>query len=81
MENFEDEEVAFLPRQQLPTYYRENGAIYILKTHHLFSQKNLYKENCYAYIMDQLHSVDIDQELDFLVAEVLMKQYNHQNER
>ena len=81
MENFEDEEVAFLPRQQLPTYYRENGAIYILKTHHLFSQKNLYKENCYAYIMDQLHSVDIDQELDFLVVDVLMKQYNHQKER
>ena len=73
MENFEDEKLAFLPRQQLPTYYRENGAIYMLKTEHLFSQKNIYKEKCYAYIMDRSHSIDIDTELDFLMAETIMQ--------
>ena len=72
MENFEDEKLAFLPRQQLPTYYRENGAIYMMKTEHLFSRKNIYKEKCYAYIMDRSHSIDIDTELDFLIAETIM---------
>lgn len=73
MGNFEDEKLAFLPRQELPVYYRENGAIYMLKTSHLFSQKNIYKDKCYAYIMDRSHSVDIDTELDFLIAETIMK--------
>ena len=72
MENFEDEEVALLPRQNLPTYYRENGAIYILKTTHLFAAKNIYKNNCYAYIMDKMHSIDIDSELDFLIAKLIL---------
>lgn len=74
MENFEDENLAFLPRQSLPTYYRENGAIYIVKTEHLFLEKNIYKKKCYAYLMQSSHSVDIDNELDFMIAETVMKQ-------
>lgn len=73
MKDFEDERVAFLPRQSLPVYYRENGAIYVMKTSHLFSGKNIYKDGCYAYIMNAEHSVDIDRKMDFLVAEVWMK--------
>lgn len=73
MENFEDEKLAFLPRQKLPTYYRENGAIYMLKTAHLFAAQNIYKDKCYAYIMDRNHSVDIDTELDFLIAETILR--------
>ena len=73
MENFEDENLAFLPRQSLPTYYRENGAIYIVKTEHLFLEKNIYKKKCYAYLMQSSHSVDIDNELDFMIAETVMK--------
>ena len=72
MRDFEDEDLAFLPRQSLPTYYRENGAIYILKTEHLFESDHLYKEGCFAYVMDATHSVDIDGELDFMVAETLL---------
>ncbi len=72
MEKFEDEKLAFLPRQELPTYYRENGAIYMLKTEHLLSARNIYKDKCYAYIMDKNHSVDIDTELDFLIGETIL---------
>lgn len=72
MENFEDEKISYLPRQSLPTYYRENGAIYILKVKHLYSKGNLYKNGCYAYIMSKENSVDIDDEMDFLVAEFYM---------
>lgn len=73
MKDFEDEKLAYMPRQNLPVYYRENGAIYVLKVEHLFSASNVYKEKCYAYIMSKEHSVDIDDEFDFTVAEILMK--------
>lgn len=72
MENFEDEGIADMPRQALPVYYRENGAIYIVKTVHLFHASHLYKDQCYAYIMDRSHSVDIDTELDYRIAQVLL---------
>lgn len=72
MAEFEDEKLAFLPRQSLPVYYRENGAVYIVKTSQLFAEVNIYKDKCYAYIMDKSHSVDIDEELDFIMAETIM---------
>lgn len=72
MADFEDEKIALLPRQALPIYYRENGAIYILRREHLFSVGNVYKDKCYAYIMPKEHSVDIDDELDFLIAQTIM---------
>ena len=50
-----------------------NGAIYIQKTELLMNKQNFYNEKSYAYIMDQRHSVDIDNELDFLFVEALMK--------
>ncbi|MCI9532833.1 MAG: acylneuraminate cytidylyltransferase family protein [Lachnospiraceae bacterium] len=72
MENFEEESLAFLPRQSLPVYYRENGAIYIVRTQHLFTAPNIYKDGCYAYIMEQSHSVDIDGEMDFAIAQTVL---------
>lgn len=35
--------------------------------------KNIYKDKCYAHIMDRRYSVDIDTELDFLIAETRTK--------
>ncbi|MCI6241740.1 MAG: acylneuraminate cytidylyltransferase family protein [Agathobacter sp.] len=61
-------------RQEMDTYYRLNGAIYIQKTSLLMEQGNLYGENSYAYVMSQEHSVDIDTELDFLFAETIMRE-------
>lgn len=73
MEHFENPALSDIPRQQLPVYYRMNGAIYIVKTEFLFSGKPMYSERSYAYIMDKKHSVDIDDELDFLVAETVLR--------
>lgn len=73
MENFEDEKIADRPRQELPQYYRENGAIYILKVDYLLKEKALYKNKCYAYIMEKSHSVDIDEEIDFAIAKAMFK--------
>lgn len=60
-----------LPRQELPKTYTLNGAIYIIKTD-LLDNLNFYSSKSYAYIMDAKHSIDIDSELDFKIAEQLI---------
>ncbi|XME02212.1 cytidylyltransferase domain-containing protein [Lachnospiraceae bacterium C1.1] len=62
-----------MPRQDLPTYYRENGAIYLIKRELLYKpDSELFSNKCYAYIMPRERSIDIDVELDFKLAEVMM---------
>ena len=39
---------------------------------HLFGPDNLYKNKCYAYIMSKENSIDIDDEMDFLLAELYL---------
>lgn len=59
-------------RQQLPTFYRINGAIYLTKiTENVGS--DLYSNLGFAYIMPRERSIDIDTELDFKMAEFLLK--------
>lgn len=73
MNNFLREEVQGLRSQDLPTYYRLNGAIYICKTEILLKQKSFFlRNNIYAYIMDEKSSVDIDTDMDFKWAEFLI---------
>lgn len=73
MEHFAETDDIVSSRQQLPTYYRLNGAIYIVNDKALHDIKNIYKEKSYAYIMEQNHSVDIDSEFDFMIAEAIIK--------
>lgn len=62
-------------RQSMPIFYRENGAIYLLKTNLIMeSTCNIYKEKCYGYIMDNRNSIDIDSIIDFKLAEILQKE-------
>lgn len=70
--NFIDPKVSKIPRQSLPTYYRLNGAIYLIKTDYLMTAKSVYDEKCYAYKMEKQHSIDIDEEYDFIIAEALL---------
>ena len=59
-------------RQELETYYRMNGAIYLVKTEHFLRTGSLYGDDCYAYIMTAERSVDIDSPTDFMIAECLL---------
>ena len=69
MSNFLRDEVLNKRSQDLPKYYRLNGAIYICKTEKLLENKGFFiKENIYAYKMDKKNSVDIDEEIDFIIA-------------
>lgn len=60
-------------RQELPTYYRLNGAIYMGKTERFLENGSFIGKNGYAYIMSQSDSVDIDNELDFEIAQMLLR--------
>lgn len=61
-------------RQELPNVYRMNGAIYLIKTEVLKKQKTFEPEEVMGYIMDSYSSVDIDTEMDFKIAEAIIKE-------
>jgi CMP-N,N'-diacetyllegionaminic acid synthase len=73
LSGFLNKELVQTPRQNLPTYYKINGAIYIVKTDYLISTDNIYKEKCFAAVMSKENSVDIDDIVDFKIAEALIK--------
>lgn len=76
MENFIDPKVMALPRQQIPTYYRLNGAFYLVNVQYLLSNDDLYGGKSYAFIMERKNSVDIDDIFDYKYAETLLKMNN-----
>lgn len=59
-------------RQHNDKFYRLNGAIYIINTIRFFEDRYFYQAGSFAYIMPQNRSVDIDTEIDFKLAELLM---------
>ena len=74
MNNFLRDEVLNKRSQDLDKYYRLNGAIYICKMDELLENKGFFlKENIFAYVMDRKSSIDIDEEIDFKMAENLIQ--------
>lgn len=85
MGNFLREEVLNKRSQDLEKYYRINGAIYICKTERLLKEKSFFlKDNIFAYIMNRESSIDIDEEIDFKIAEFFLEKNfisrNHNSE-
>ena len=64
--------VIVCPRQNLPQYYRLNGAIYIRRIDYL-DKIVINDKREYAYVMSINNSVDIDTDDDFKYAEWLMQ--------
>lgn len=63
--------------QDLPVYYRLNGAIYITKIERLLSENTMFiKDNIFAYKMTTKSSIDIDESIDFTLAEAIMEKEN-----
>ena len=60
------------PRQALDKYYRFNGAIYIVDIEEFMKDDYIYREGSYGYIMEKENSIDIDDEVDFRLAEALL---------
>ena len=74
MDGFISEENQGKPYQDFPQRYRINGAIYLYKVSAIMMRDGIFfKEGSYAYKMDQMDSIDIDTQEDFLIAEALME--------
>jgi len=61
-------------RQDLPIAYRQNGAVYALAIDDFLREDRFYLPPCKATVMDAQASLDIDSEMDLLVAESLFAQ-------
>ena len=65
-------------QQDLGTFYRFNGAIFIYDVREYVKNENIINsKETYAYIMDRVFSIDIDNELDFEFSEMTMKKITY----
>ena len=63
-------------RQDLPIFYRLNGAIYIADMDYLHKYNGFFGPKTFAYKMPKNRSVDIDSDLDFKLVSLLLQEKN-----
>jgi CMP-N,N'-diacetyllegionaminic acid synthase len=61
------------PRQSLPKVYLRSGAIYLATRELVMSGHSFVGDNCQAYEMPNERAVNIDTQIDFLLADLLIK--------
>lgn len=77
LDKFLRDEVKNARSQDLPKYYRLNGAIYICSTERLLEEKSFFiSSNNFAYVMNKEKSVDVDDLFDFKMAKCILSEYN-----
>jgi CMP-N-acetylneuraminic acid synthetase len=62
-----------LQTQDLPPVYEENSCIYLFTRKNLEIRRNRLGERPYMFEIDRAEAWDIDEELDFLIVELLMQ--------
>ena len=75
MTGFLSKEIINVRSQDLPTFYRLNGAVYIISVPILSGLKKpsfFLDDKVSAYLMPSARSIDIDSNLDFMMAELLL---------
>lgn len=71
------DEIAYPQRQRLPPLYRLNGAVDATWARTVEEHGFLFGGTMIAHVMDAARSLDIDSELDFRIAEILMERSGH----
>lgn len=66
----------FTRRQDCPKVWEYNGAIYIINVQSLKKHGQINFEKVMKYEMEKEHSVDIDTEMDWMIAEYFLKKQN-----
>ena len=73
MNHFIKDKIKNIRSQDLPVYYSLNGAIYICKTQRLMIEETFFiTDKIYAYKMNGIVSIDIDNELDYSFADYII---------
>ena len=62
-----------LPRQKYSELYTVNGALYLSSKKSILLNNSLFTSDTVGYIMPEKYSIDIDTQLDWEIAEFLMK--------
>lgn len=77
---FEQNEKGYLHKSKtnnnetIPDVYQYNGAIYVINVNSLKKYKcHLHFEKIVKYEMGELHSIDIDEKIDWILAEQILK--------
>lgn len=60
-------------RQDLPSVYALNGAVYVARVETLTQTRSFLSGEALAYVMPAMRSIDIDNELDLIVAACLLQ--------
>ena len=63
-----------LQTQDLPPVYEENSCFYLFTRQNLLARRNRLGERPLMYEIPRLEAVDIDEEPDFIIADMLMRQ-------
>jgi CMP-N,N'-diacetyllegionaminic acid synthase len=75
MSNFIGRDIKGKRSQDLPDYYQLNGGVYVCSVSAFRKEKSLFiNDNIYAYVMRQSRSIDIDNWIDYKMAEMLIKE-------
>lgn len=65
-----------LRTQDLPPIYEENSCLYLFTRETLLTRRNRLGDRPMMFEMDAREATDIDEELDFIIAETLMQKRN-----
>ena len=65
---------SFNRRQELPTVYQLNGAIYLSTYKKFLEYESFYTDKIYPFVMKKEKSIDIDDDLDWKLAEILLEE-------
>jgi CMP-N,N'-diacetyllegionaminic acid synthase len=60
------------PRQALPKVYRQNGAIYLVRSALFEKERSFAVAPVLPFVMDSMQSIDIDNKFDFSQAEAIV---------
>ena len=63
---------SFSRRQDAPQTFHPNGAVYVARVNHLLERQSFIDELTVGYIMPRERSIDIDTEIDFQLAALIM---------
>ncbi len=75
LDHFIPRDIQKTPSQQLPVFYRLNGAIYLCRISRMLEEQTLFlKSGAYACVMNRRDSIDIDDQVDFDLAAIYLGQ-------
>jgi CMP-N-acetylneuraminic acid synthetase len=68
-----------LQTQDLPPVFEENSCLYIFTRSSLLARRNRLGERPFMFEIDAAEAWDVDEELDFAIADFLLKRWQSQN--